>query len=385
MLKIGILFALASIFTAFYSCAPSTAPALPEATMSSSATAIPGQAATGWEAEWGRILKAAIKEGKVVIYGPPIPDVRQGFTDAFQKAYPGIILDYTGLTTNLAPPKINAERRAGLYAEDMVIGGTTTMLNQLRSYALPINQFLILPEVTNPKLWLGGQLDYSDDAREINLVFTIESSPRVIYNPNFLNPADVTSWWDLTKPKFKEKIIMWDPRIAGSGLATATFWYFQTGLGLDFIKAFAANQPVLTRDLRLQVETVGRGKYALGVSPDPPTVLDLQKAGMPLKWPKILKEGTYSSAAYGSTIIMSNAPHPNAAIVFLNWMLGKEGQNVWSKGSGFASRRLDVPTDFLDEALRPDPNADYQPNYKEKYVLAKDEILGQLNEIFRGF
>lgn len=339
-----------------------------------------------WETEWQQTLKAARKEGRVVLYGPPIAETRRAFTGAFQKAYPGISLEYTAMAGSETSPKIKAERRAGIYAVDVHIGGTTTVLSQLKEFAAPIKPFVLLPEVKNPAMWLGGKLDFSDDAEELNLVMSILADSKVVYNSELVDPREITSWWDLVKPKWKGKIIKWDPRVAGSGLATATFWYFQPGLGPDYMKAFANNGPTFSRDIRFQVETVARGKYSILISPNIPTVVEFQKAGMPLKWAEVMKEGTYSTAGMGSVIVMDKAPHPGAAAVFLNWLLGKEGQTLWTTTSGYASRRLDVSADHLIDALKPPkPGATLQPNYKEQYVNRRDEIMGQLNIIYEGF
>lgn len=372
------------VFMAIWACAYRTSPSATTTQNVSEPTKTLSEQ-TGWQADWDKILKAARKEGKVVLYGAPIAETRRAFTESFQRVYPGINLEYTALAGSETSPKIKAERRAGIYAVDLHIGGTTTVLTQLKEFAMPIKPFILLPEVKDPALWLGGKLDFSDDAEEINLVMSILADSKVVYNSELVDPREITSWWDLTKPKWKGKIIKWDPRVAGSGLATATFWYFQPGLGLDFLKAFANNGPTFSRDIRFQVEVVARGKYSILISPNIPTVVEFQKAGMPLKWTEVMKEGTYSTAGMGSVIIMDKAPHPNAATVFLNWLLGKEGQTLWTTTSGYASRRLDVPTDHLIDALKPKLEATYQPNYKEQYVNKRDEILGQLNNIYEGF
>jgi ABC-type Fe3+ transport system substrate-binding protein len=52
-------------------------------------------------------------------------------------------------------------------------------------------------------------------------------------------------------------------------------------------------------------------------------------------------------SSFGSLGLMNRAPHPNAAVVFINWLLSKEGQLVWSKAVNAVSRRVDVPTDHL--------------------------------------
>lgn len=341
------------------------------------------EAKEGWEAKWQRVLSEARKERSVVVYGPPIPQTRQAFIDGFQKAYPGISLDYTGLPGSLGLPKVKAERKAGIELVDLYIGGTITVLG-FREYVQPVKPFLILPEVIDPKAWWDSRLDFSDDEEKINLVFTLNVNSRVVYNTSLVNPEEITSFLNLVEPKWKDRIIMWDPRVVGSGNATATFWYLHPKLGVDYIRAFAKVNPVLTRDLRMLVESVARGKYSIIISPDTTTVLEFQKAGMPLKWAKFMKEGTYSSAAFGSIGVMDKPPHPNAATVFLNWLLGKEGQAIWTRTSGYASRRIDAPVDHIAEAERPQPGTSYMPTYKEEYVNKKDEVIKILNEIFAG-
>jgi len=47
--------------------------------------------------------------------------------------------------------------------------------------------------------------------------------------------------------------------------------------------------------------------------------------------------------------IVKNPPHPNATKVFVNWLLGKEGQETYGKAMVQATRRLDVNTEWLKE------------------------------------
>lgn len=62
-------------------------------------------------------------------------------------------------------------------------------------------------------------------------------------------------------------------------------------------------------------------------------------------------------------MLVNRAPHPNAAMVFLNWLLTKEGQTAWSKGMGYVSRRLDVPTDHVESYWVPKAGVKYWPGY----------------------
>lgn len=369
----------------FISCTPKAASVIPEA-KSPSSTSAPPVSKTGWEAEWDMVLREARKEGLVVFYGPPLAETRKQFIEAFQKAYPGITLEYTGRRGTETAARIQAERRAGLYIADLYGGGTTTGLLSIKPFAVPIKPYLILPEVKDAKYWLEGRLDFADDANELNLVFTIDVSPRVTYNSTLVEAKKIegASYWEFTKPEWRGKMIFTDPRTSGNGLALATFWYVHPDLGIKYIEALAANGVVLGRDMRLMAESVGRGKYLVAIANDVPFVKELQEAGMPLKWAE-MKEGTFSTAAFGSLMFLDKAPHPNAARVFLNWLLGKEGQSIWTRTSGYASRRLDAPTDHLTPEVVPKQGVRYQPNDKEMYVMMKDEIVGRLNKIFSGF
>lgn len=383
---IWMVLSLASIsFLLLLSCTLKSAPVTSEVKTPLNRLTTP-LGKTGWEAKWEQILKEAKKEGLVTFYGPPIAETRQAFIDGFQRAYPGITLDYTGRRGSETAAKIQAEHRAAVYIADIYGGGTTTGLTSIKPYAIPIKPYLILPEVIDTKNWLEGRLDFADDANEIDLVFTIDVSPRVAYNSNLVDTRkiDGVSYWEFTKPEWKGKMIFTDPRTSGNGLALATFWYVHPELGIKYIEALAANGVVLGRDMRLMAESAGRGKYSILIASDVPFVKELQDAGMPLRWAE-MKEGTFSTAAFGSVMFLDKAPHPNAATVFLNWLLGKEGQTLWTKTSGYASRRLDAPTGHLAPEVIPNPKIAYQPNDKEKYVNMKDEISQILNKIFAGF
>ena len=47
--------------------------------------------------------------------------------------------------------------------------------------------------------------------------------------------------------------------------------------------------------------------------------------------------------------VVKNPPHPNAAKVFVNWLLSKEGQEIYGKAMTQGTRRLDVNTEWLKE------------------------------------
>lgn len=339
----------------------------------------------GWELEWQKALTYARKEGRVVVYGPPGADIRRALTEEFQKAYPGIEVSYTGAAGAQTVPKVKAERRAGLNIVDIHIGGTTSIITELKPFTVPVEPWLILPEVKDGKYWIGGKLDFSDIEGKYNLVFNTFAKMAMAYNENLLNPAKVKdmSYWDLTNPEFKGKIVMDDPRVAGPGQATVLFYYMEPKLGRNFIKALAANELGFSRDQRLVMEWVSRGKYAVTLGYSELMLSELQKAGLPnVKTQAALKEGTFAPNGWGSLIFFDGAPHPNAAKIYANWLLSREGQIIFSQATTNPSRRVDAPKEIVDPEILLKPGVSYLYTYKEDVIMKRGEVLEAIYEIF---
>lgn len=338
-----------------------------------------------WQVEWQTTLSMAKKEGRVVLYGPPGTDARIALTEGFEKAYPYIRLEYVAATGANIAPRILGERRGGIYLVDIHMGGTITILSSLKSLAAPIEPLIILPEARDTGAWVGGKFDFSDNEGKFNLVFTNSVKIPVLYNTQIVEHSKLkgASYWEFTKPEWKGKVLLTDPRTAGPGLGGATFYYSTPELGLEFMKSLAKNGVILHRDQRLMAEWVGRGKYPVQLGPSELESRSLQRGGLPLDYVVDLKESSYISAAFGSVIFMDKAPHPNTGKVFLNWLLTRDGQTTWSKVSGYPSRRLDIPTDHLDPLTIPKPGTKYIYIYKEAQVETGNTIGDLIKEIFR--
>lgn len=337
-----------------------------------------------WEMEWDRTISSAKREGKVVVLGPPGSDVRDALVQGFVKDYPGIEVEYSGIPGSAVVPKVKAERRAGLFTVDVHIGGTTSIITGLKDIAQPVEPLLVLPEVKEGKYWRDGKLDFADSEGKFDLMFAAYVRLAMIYNPQLLDPrrAQELSYWDLTKPEFKGKIIMADPIIAGPGQSFALFLFLHPQLGPDFFKAFAKNDVVFSRDHRQVVEWVSTGKNPIGLAVDELTLAGLRKAGIQnVRNQPRLKEGTYLTAGFGSLMMPDNPPHPNAARAYLNWFLSKKGQEAWVAGAGTPTRRMDVRISHLDPDTLLEPGVTYINSSKEDIVQHREKLRDFLLEV----
>ena len=82
-------------------------------------------AAEDWKQIWERTIDAAKREGEVVIYGPHNPMYRS-LWDTFQKNYPGIKINFVPGKGAERTQKVLAERRAGKYIADLIMGGSSS-------------------------------------------------------------------------------------------------------------------------------------------------------------------------------------------------------------------------------------------------------------------
>ena len=67
--------------------------------------------------------------------------------------------------------------------------------------------------------------------------------------------------------------------------------------------------------------------------------------------------------------LANKAPHPGAARLFANWMMSREGLEIYAKGYGSATLRTDVDESFLNPGNIPRPGANYFDDTDWKWVV----------------
>ena len=338
-------------------------------------------AKSSWQAEWDRTVRAAEQEGQVTVsiggYGAIID------SGVFQKAFPKIkITSITGAGTDLTA-RISAERRAGRYFVDVYNGGGNSLFQILYLGKMldPIKAALILPEVADATKWWEGKQKYADKEGQYILVYegNVAAGAGAGYNSQLLDPREYKSYWDFLNPKLKGKIISTDIRkVRGAGIPWQ-FLYYHPDLGPKFFRRlFGEMEVTMIADLRQAVDWLAAGKFSLCLPIQGGTIYKAKNQGLPVDQFESyhFKEGVNLSSAFGSLALMNRAPHPNAAKVFINWLLSREGQALFQKlisvpGDARNSRRVDVPKDHIP--------ADEQRRDKMTYFDTDDPDTKDLN------
>ena len=323
------------------------------------APASPGAGATpSVQEEWERVVAAAKREGKVAIAGPAGPAVRQGMTEPFEKKY-GISVEYLPMRGPEFVEKVRAERGAGQYLWDIYVGSPVNVYvyKELSSALDPLDPALILPEVKDGKNWQGGQLLFADKGRT-TLVMVTYATEAFGYNTKQVDPKEFKSYKDLLNPKWKGKMAIYNPTVPGAGDAKLAFFQLHPDLGPDFIRALAKDQEVIAMaNVEQMMDWLANGRVAIVLGASKVAGAEFKKQGLiDYADPKNMKEGGSVHVGVGAVALFNKAPHPNAAKVYINWLLSKEGATEFAKAGPYPSLRVDVPS-FVD------PYEVAQPNY----------------------
>jgi iron(III) transport system substrate-binding protein len=299
-------------------------------------------------AEWEKTLELARKEGKVVVSIPASAELRKLIEEAFKKRFSGIDLELVPSRGTAIVSRIASEHKAGVRHFDIHIGGSNSSVSGLLDIGIlePIEPYFILPEVKDPKNWWGGHM-WVDRAQRYIYSFQAYLTESMWRNEALVKTEEIRSYDDMLHPKWRGKIGTLDPRTPGAG--DSNWAYIWLVKGEDYLKKLAAQNLTLGRDQRVLGDNLAKGKLAIVVGLTYYSLLPFVQAGLPVKPVPPLREGTYGTGGSGNLTLIKNPPHPNATKVFVNWLLGKEGQEITTKALGQATRRLDVDTKWLKE------------------------------------
>jgi iron(III) transport system substrate-binding protein len=274
------------------------------------------------EASWAQTVADAKKEGVLQVYSvsatPPVVAV----VKAFEKAS-GLRTEFLSVAKpNELREKVRVEQSSGRFIGDVMI----TTVAQTTVISAEDKTIAPLPQVPNA----------ANVRRELQTVqpilpMALQLSGFMI-NTSLIKPEEAPqSWQDLLNPKWKGQILMDDPRSIGGGYLM--FYALYDKLGREFTEKLAEQQPQLTNEPREAIRRVARGEKAILM----PVVLadTLEVKGLPIK-AVVPKEGALYNQQ--GTTVLKNAPHPNAAKLFLNFVLSEEAQTIFANaGSGITS------------------------------------------------
>jgi ABC-type Fe3+ transport system substrate-binding protein len=271
-------------------------------------------------------LYAQAKNEKALVFyggGPAAPYERMA--KEFEQRYPGIAVSVTGGFSNVLDRRIDAQLAAGKLEVDMAFFQTA--------------QDFVAWKKAGALLWFkpDGYAAIDPRFREPDGAFTPTSVVLLTYayNTRLVAAADVPqSALDFLKPQFSGKLVAAYPADDD-----ATLYVFDTIVqkyGWGYMEKYMAQKPNFIQGHLEVLRSVAAGTNLVTFDSTSSTTGALKRAGEPIEF--AFPPDDAMPTFFVTAGIFKDAPHPNAAKLFLAWYLAKEQQSRL----GTYSARTDV-------------------------------------------
>ena len=323
----------------------------------------------GYPADYASIIAAAKKEGTVSVYTSTDAAQSQKLQDAFSKKY-GIKIAYNDLGTNGAYNQVISEAAAKQTTADVV--WSSAMDLQMTLVQDGYADEYVSPEASKQPAWA----DYK------NLLYATTVEPiGVIFNTKALSEdklpktyADMITFLKANKSTLQGKVATFDPEKSGSGFLHHSndarnrkdFWDLAKAMGDDGAKIYSSSGGMK--------ETVVSGENVIAINIIGSYALDWVKESPNLG----VHFATDYTPAFSRLILKTkDAPHPNAAKLFIDFMLSSEGQSLLAE-SGLPSVRQDVTSGLNIKTLNDRVGGGLKPIAVDEGVL---EYMDQMKRV----
>ena len=303
-----------------------------------------------------RLIEGAKKEGTISLYTSLNPKDSGPITEAFQKKY-GIKVSVWRASGEKMTERAITEARAGRFTPDVMESDGVEMEilareNLLQEFYSPSFKDLPPAAFTKKRLYVADRFNF----------FTIA------YNTNLVKPEDVpNSYQDLLLPKWKGKIGL---EADDSDWFAALTKIMGEEKGLAFFRKLQENQPQMRKGHTLMAELVAAGEIPIAAALYNHGVERLAQAGAPIKW-KALAPTLGRPGAVG---VSSHPPHPYGALLFADFILSREGQElIKSRHRVPASTAVDTalnkfPFMMIDPAITLDESNKWEKLWNDMFI-----------------
>ena len=322
-----------------------------------------------------KLIEGAKKEGELVAYASILrPDVQADLNPMFMEEYglseSNFKIKMTSMRTEAIVAKITEELRAKVYKTDVVQDTAFDWFNELmaRGELMPYESpeykrfcpISVNPEIGqgNPPYFIAGTF----------------STYTLFYNPKYVK-GDIISWKDILRPEHKGKIACGD--VTKSFSYTAAYLAFRKVLPADFFRTLAKQEPFLLVSASDFVNKAIPGEYPIAAltSPGPAFRANLEGAGLKIVFP------TEGVAAVGrQTAILSRAPHPNAAKLFIDFFHADAAQKIIMNKEGYPTGRLGLKSQYPESIV---PIYDVKGAIQMDWRKVTDKERNEAREEFR--
>jgi iron(III) transport system substrate-binding protein len=282
------------------------------------------------------LYQAAKPEGQVVFGGAIKEENQQKLAAVFQQRFPGIAIKYTRRSTEPMVQLVEAERRANRVSFDLLNltepGDVVRWAKQgfLASVPIPDTDKL-LPETFDPNGFYA--------ALSVTPMLGISSTKALK-----AGEAPTSLKVLVTDPKWKGKVVISRPTRGGT--SSAALMNVINAVGRDFLKTAKDRDILLTRGNEAAIASVISGERPISWGVSGYRAIEAKAEGSPIEL-IVWDEGIALAQFIG--VVPAKAPHPNAARLFLRWLMTAEGQELLVRNVNQYSARKDISVTPLNQ------------------------------------
>lgn len=308
------------------------------------------------QSDWDSIVMAANNEGRVVYYTNSIDPINERVKTDFERMYPKISLEATRIVGPPLVARLDQERQSGVDGADIFNSIDIEWVEQRAEKGLIKAPIGPAAKDWPAKYMLGGA----------GPVIALESMT-IPYNVNLVK-FPITGYADLLNPELKGRIGLTE----NLKMASILDWYnfLEQHEGKDFLTKLAAQNPRFYTGGVPAVQAAASGEIAVAAFATTAIPLNLIAQGAPLK---IVIPRPSQGIQYGAGVV-AWSKRPNAALVFMDYLMSVRGQTVINGKGESASPLEGIPGSLDASSIQPFDPSKYPPDV----VQAESERLDQL-------
>jgi len=287
----------------------------------------------GYPADYQKIIDAAKREGKLVIYATTDTKAAEPIVKDFEALYPGIKVEYNDLNSTELYNRFIGEAAAGGGTGDITWSSAMDLQVKLINDGHAITYKS--PEASKLPAWA----DWKNQAYG-----TTYEPISIVYNKRLLKGDEIPkSHADLVKllanPKLKGKLVTYDPERSGVGFSYLTqdlkhnkgFWEMAKAMGTSGVKVYTSTGAMM--------EKISSGEALMGYN-----IIGSYAFLKSKKDPSIgyVYPSDYTVVMSRVIFISKHAKHPNAAKLWLDYLLSARGQQIVSDKADLFAIRSDI-------------------------------------------
>ena len=307
---------------------------------------------------WAGAVAGAKREGRVVLYSTAANGLLARLKADFEAANPGIVVEVNRYSTGELLTKLAQERQTGADGADIVIPTDIAWAeDRLKEGAIKV------PLSPHLKTWPAKYLIKG-------AVPILSLEPIIIaYNTNLIK-TPINGYRDLLKPELKGKLGTLD--LSATSVVAFYDWLDHTQ-GADYLPALARQQPRIYPTSPSGGQSVAAGEIPVVAFMNPANINPLIKQGAPVK--QVLPKPGFGFRLIGA--VLGWAHRPNAAQVFMDYIMSPRGQTVWNGIGESASPLKNIAGSLDADSIDPYDPAKFTPEVVKSYTA-------KWNGMFKG-